>query len=343
MVKKEFKIALIGCGALANTMHGSAIQKYVERHPGTIFAACCDIDETRARTFAEKFNIPAYYTCIDTMLDMEKPHAVNLIAPEALTAELSCKILDKGYPLLLEKPPGLTGVETRCMMFAAADTPNMVAFNRRYMSVVHNATIYLGDWCASDKNNRILSINYKMLRHNRTDPNFATTAIHGIDLVSFLAMAPYKKVNFRYQNLPHIGETVANFFLDCEMEYGIMANLSFLPISHIDIERVEINTTGGLLCLELPMWAGCHDGNGKITMYKNNKTEWERDGAAISESIAGVSEDYVNGGFYLENHIFYNNVRNKTHQSEIYGIESGLQAVEIAECIVNRQVCYEQK
>jgi len=339
MVNKPFKIALIGCGAMANNMHGPAIRKYVEEHPNTIFAACCDINEDNARTFAEKFNIPAYYTCIDTMLDTEKPNAVNLIAPEPLTAELSCKILDKGYPLIMEKPPGLTGVETRCMMFAAADTPNTVAFNRRYMPIVLKTKIILGDWCAMTEGNHILDIRYNMVRHNRTDTNFATTAIHGIDLVRYLADANYKKVNFRYQNFPHIGETVANFFLDCEMENGIHASLSFQPISHINIERVEINTTGGLWELQLPIWAGCHDGNGKITRYENNEIAWERDIINVFYSPDDTA-DYVLGGFYYENAIFYNNLRKGINRPDIYGIESGLQSVEIAECIQKRMAEY---
>lgn len=328
-----FKICLIGCGIMARNQHGPACKKYEAAHENVTFAACCDIDEGRAKSFAARFNIPAWYTCIDTMLDTEKPQAVCLIAPEALTAELSCKVLEKGYPLIMEKPPGMTTEETLRMIRAAErlSVPNQVAFNRRYMPIVQKAMSLLDDWGGAGC---ITDIQYRMVRANRTDPNFSTTAIHGIDLVKYLARAGYKEINFQYYELPHKGETVANFYLNCKMENGIVTNLAFLPVSHINTERVEINTTKGLLCLHLPIWAGCYDGHGKLTLYSNNEKAWEIDGA----DIAGCTDDFVLGGFYHENAMFFDAVQRG--QKPEGDIASGLQGVEIANCIRKRHPNY---
>jgi len=326
-----FKICLIGCGIMARNQHGPACKIYEALHENVHFAACCDIDAERAQSFAQQFGLSAWYTCINTMLDTEKPQAVCLIAPEALTAELSCKILEKGYPLIMEKPPGIHPEETMRMIHAAKNITNQVAFNRRYMPIVQKAMSLLDEWGGV---NCIMDIQYRMVRSNRTDPHFSTTAIHGIDLVKYIAHSPYKYVNFRYHALPHIGKTVANFYLNCEMENSIVTNLAFLPMSGINTERVEINTTKGLLCLNLPIWAGCYDGYGKITLYNDNEKVWEMNGA----DIAGSKEDFVLGGFYNENAVFFDAIRNGKNPDG--DIASGLQAVEIANCINQRLLTY---
>ena len=41
------RIAVIGCGQIAFSHHGLAYRKYAAEHPGTILAACCDLDAER--------------------------------------------------------------------------------------------------------------------------------------------------------------------------------------------------------------------------------------------------------------------------------------------------------
>ena len=192
---------------MARNQHGPSITKYAAANENVHFVACCDIIEEKAKSFASEFDLSAWYTNIDNMLDAEKPDAVCLIAPEHLTAELSCEILGKGYPLILEKPPGLNENETLRMIEASKNVPNQVAFNRRYMPIIEKTVSLLDEWGGAGC---ILDIQYKMVRANRTDPDFSTTAIHGIDLVKFLVRSDYKEINFRYRELPHVGETVAN-------------------------------------------------------------------------------------------------------------------------------------
>ena len=115
----SLKFCMVGCGYLSVDQHGPSVAGYIERHGGVEFAACCDIDEEKARSFKEKFKLSGYYTDYIEMLDAEKPDAVSLICPVEKTAELSCRIMERGYPILLEKPPGLNGAETRRMIEVA--------------------------------------------------------------------------------------------------------------------------------------------------------------------------------------------------------------------------------
>jgi predicted dehydrogenase len=307
---------------MAWSQHGPAIKKYESLNPGVRFAACCDIDGEKAKKFREAFGLAHGYTDIETMLDAEKPQAVSLISPVEHTADLSCLILGKGYPLIVEKPPGLDAAETRRMMEAAKGIPNQVSFNRRYMPYVQKAMEIIGD-------SSIYDIRYRMARVRRLDDDFATTAIHGIDLVKYMAGGEYSQLRFTYREFPHLGPTVANFHLSGRMGNGTVVHLDFLPISGTDTERVEINTEKGMFWLKLPLWAGCYDKQGSLEHLDKGKS------ACI---FTTDDEGFVSGGFYNENAFFFDDVRGgKAPKGDI---ASGLQPVEIADCLRKREAGY---
>jgi len=324
----EFKICIIGCGWMSITGHGPACKHYETLHANTKVVACCDIAEDTAKTYAEQIGIPNYYTDIDIMIDTEKPDAVCLIVPVHLTAELTCKILAKGYPLIVEKPPGATPDETRKMIEAAKGIPNVVSFNRRYMPLVKKAVAMISEWGGPSC---IMDINYRMVRYDRRDPDFSSTAIHGIDLVRHIAGCDYKTVDFRHKSVPQFGETVMNHFLHGEMENGIFVNLEFLPVSGVVTERLEINTHYGMISLYLPVGLGSYDAPGKLVHFAENK---------VATEICGNADDssFLQGGFYDENADFFNDLRQG--KTPVGDIASGLQPVEIAECVKNRQAKY---
>ena len=187
-----FKICTVGCGGMSTSVHGPSHAKYAATHPGTLLAACCDLDEQKAIRYRDKFGYARHYSDLVEMLETEKPDAVCLIAPVDLTCELSCRILAMGFPLLMEKPPGKTVAELDRMIAAAEarGVPTQVAFNRRYTPVVRALKGMVTD---------LQHIRYDFTRVRRTDADFSLTAIHGVDAVRFLAGADYASVRFRYQ------------------------------------------------------------------------------------------------------------------------------------------------
>jgi len=192
-----FKICTIGCGSMASHVHGPSYRAYAALHDDTVLAACCDLDEGKAERFREAFGFRKRYRDIDTMLDAEKPDAVCLVAPERLTARLSMQVMDKGYPLLMEKPPGLDVAETTAMIETAerVGVATQVAFNRRYMPLVRQLKRQLEKrFLPSD----IQHIRYDFYRIGRLDDDFAATAIHGVDAVKFIAGSDYANVRFHY-------------------------------------------------------------------------------------------------------------------------------------------------
>ena len=102
-----FKICLIGCGGMARSGHAPSIKKYVEETPDSELAGCCDIDIDKAKEFSDKFGFRRYFTDYHEMLNAIKPDVVLVIVPPSLTARISMEVMDKGYSVFMEKPPGM--------------------------------------------------------------------------------------------------------------------------------------------------------------------------------------------------------------------------------------------
>ena len=179
-----------------------------------------------------------------------------------------------------------------------------------------------------------MNMQYQMLRVGRKDNDFSTTAIHGIDLVRFIAASDYKTIRFQYQELREAGLNVANIFMDCEFESGSQAHLSFCPVAGTVVERLEVNTYNHTYYVNLPIW-GSKDFPGSLIHAGKNEIDLSLSGSSVS----GCWELYVLNGFYGENEAFSDDLRNGIRPPG--DIESGLQPVEIAECIRKRSPIYE--
>jgi myo-inositol 2-dehydrogenase / D-chiro-inositol 1-dehydrogenase len=327
----SFKICAVGCGYMAFNGHGPSYRKYADLNPDVELTACCDVDEERALSFKHEFGFLRHYTDMDLMLDTERPQAVCLIVPVNLTFPLSVRIFQKGYPLLLEKPPGLDKHEAMEMIRSANkwNIPNMVAFNRRFMPLV----IKLKEMLQQNGLDKSLSIDYRMLRVGRKDPDFSTTAIHGIDVVRYLAASDYRTVHFNYQDLDIAGRNIVNIFMDCEFESGATARFGICPVAGTVAERLEINSLQNTFHLNLPL-AGSKDMPGRLSHFYNGNTVLELNGINVS----GNMDEFVLNGFYDENKVFFDDIR--YGRKPVDDILSGLQSVEIADCIRNRLTEY---
>ncbi len=254
-----FKLCLVGCGGIARVAHLPAIQKYTALHPDVQLVACADVNEAHAFAAKETFGIPRAYTETTLMLAVEHPDAVICLVPETLVAQISCDILRKGYPVMLEKPPGETLEQVRSIaeVSQSKKVPHMVAFNRRFSPHL----LHLKQQIAGQE---ILSIDYTMERVARTEDHFESTIIHAVDAVISLAQCKAKEVEIRYQEMPHLGEKVANFFLyftfDPAEQKGakgdaarkFTATVRIYPCAGNVTERVSVYTPNGVWQAQLP-------------------------------------------------------------------------------------------
>jgi predicted dehydrogenase len=173
-----------------------------------------------------------------------------------------------------------------------------VAFNRRFVPLVRELRERLA---ALGGPSRIQHLHYEMTRVGRRDPDFSTTAIHGIDAVRFLARSDYAHVRFRYQERPELGAGVANVFLDAAMASGATAHLAFCPAAGVVVERVAVHAQGETFYLQVPMW-GAFDSPGRLQHLREGKLVDQISGDA-SES-GSASPEWHLGGFYAEYEAF---------------------------------------
>ena len=327
----SFRICNIGCGEMARAYHGPSYVRYVETHPDTILAGCCDLDEAKARSYREAFGFAQAYTDLDAMMRQERPDAVCLMAPEPLTCELACRVLGYGVPLMMEKPPGRTTAEID-RMIAAADATGavtQVALNRRYTPLVQELRRRLDEWFSPAD---LQHIRYDFTRIGRADADFSLTAIHGIDTVRFLAGGDYAHIRFHYQELRQFGPTTANFYLDCTLASGTTAHLDFCPISGVVVERATLYLHDHTFFLNLPMWQQ-FDAPGRLQHLERGALAADLSGEDICRD-----ESFVTLGFYGENASFFDHVRAGTRP--LGDLRSARQSVLVAQCLRERRPEY---
>jgi myo-inositol 2-dehydrogenase / D-chiro-inositol 1-dehydrogenase len=329
----SFTICTIGCGRQATSNHGPAYAKYAATHPDTLLAACCDLDEEKAILFRDRFGFARHYSDIETMLRKEKPDAVCLVAPEPLTCELSCRVFEAGYPLLMEKPPGLNTVEIDRMIAAAdrAGAASQVAFNRRYLPLLSVLKRTLEERFSPQD---IQYLRYDFIRYGRMDADFAATAIHGIDTAKYLAGSDYQHIDCEYQNFPQCGPQVANIYLNCRMSSGTMMRLEFCPIAGVSVERATLYLHDHTFYLNLPMWNAL-DMPGQLLHLERGIVKENVSGLEVT----GTLEGFEIMGFYAENASYFDDLRNG--RRPVDDLRSARQSVAIAEAIRNRQPTFE--
>ena len=324
------KICVIGCGGIAFQMHGHAYKRYAALHTDAVLSACCDIDGEKASRFREQFGFKKYYTDFRAMLAEEKPDAVCLNAPVHLTAALASEILELGFPLMMEKPPGRNSDETMMILRAAeiSGKIHQVAFNRRFIPVVEYLVNEL-----KQSGEKIQNIGCEFFRYSRKDPDFASTAIHGIDAVKHIAGSDYSRVNFYYQETPEIAAGAGNFFLHGIFKSGVCAQLRFCPNTGARFERITVNAGDNTYLAYLP-YGNSQDSPGTVMHYREDKLVKKVSGG----DLCGSSEIFMTNGFYRENEIFFEAVREGNQP--VCDLKSGLQSVEIMDCLRRRAENY---
>jgi predicted dehydrogenase len=327
-----FKICIIGCGWVADFGHGPAYRKYAGENSGVELTACCDVNENRSFRYKNKFGFQRHYTDHRSMIKNEEPDAICLNIPDSQTASICTEILEQGIPVLLEKPIGVNLKETYTLNCVAkkTGTPNMVAFNRRFMPLVQ---LYKKTIDEKIGNAQITSVEYYLSRFKRTESNFEITAIHGIDTVRYITGSDYRSVQFTYKKYPEYGQNVMDIHLYGEMDNRITAILNFYPVCGAVVERMVVNTFENSFLIEIPVWDSI-DIPGRITIVSNNEIISE---LSLHDNRQN-SEEFQRYGFYGEDAAFFDCIRRDNNPSPTIG--DSIPTAEIMEFIRKKKAHY---
>lgn len=248
----SLRICMIGCGAFARLCHGPAQRKCSVEDPNVELAGCCDAAAERAREYAGAFGFGRHYTDIPSMLTAEMPDAVIVAVPPAMTCRIASLVLERGIRVLIKKPPGMTTAELGQLTAAAEKGGGdaQVAFNRRYMPVMRKAREILD---AEFHRPSVARIEYRMIRFNRWDADFSTTAIHALDAALFLARSPFLAARIRLQTLRDEDREAVNITVEAECVSGSRVSVDIQPVSGSNTDSAEIHAVGRSLAIKIPV------------------------------------------------------------------------------------------
>lgn len=108
-------ISYIGAGSFTNSC------MFPQLYPHDVaLAAVCDLDEAKAVDVQKKYGFAKTYTDFRRMLDEVKPEAVFCVGGPKVHYTVGMQVLDRGFPLYVQKSPAPSSAATREMAVLAA-------------------------------------------------------------------------------------------------------------------------------------------------------------------------------------------------------------------------------
>ena len=275
------RLGVLGAGAHSTIHHGPSLRAYAKRYPGVVeLAAVCDLDQSRAETYAREFGFQTVYTDLEIMLAEAGLDGVVAITPVDLTEELAGRVLRSGIPVVIEKPPGV-GVEGAVRLLEIGrltDTRHMISFNRRFSPAFARALSWL-----RESGHRVELIASRMLRHRRTEPFFVRdTGLHCIDAVLSVTGAP-ARIDTQVRDLPfskaHFSEA------RMRAKSGVTTTFAFAPDAGLCEETMELLGEGFRIWVDF--------GQGQVTIHQGMELalEWQAPKAMEEFEISGSFDE----------------------------------------------------
>jgi predicted dehydrogenase len=127
---EKTRILITGLGGIAQIAHLPILSKM----DNVEITGVCDIDRSKTKTIAEKYNIKNAYTSLDEMLDSVPADCLVVTSPTSLHQEQAIKGLKKGLNVLVEKPLARNYEEASAIVDAAKKAKKllMVGMNNRF-------------------------------------------------------------------------------------------------------------------------------------------------------------------------------------------------------------------
>ena len=288
MKKEKIRLALIGAGGMANSVHYPSLVKF----PDVEMAGLCDLAEEKLKTTAEKFHIEKTFTDYKKMLDEIEPDAVYLLMPPHHLFDLVIESLNRKLNVFIEKPPGITTEQTKNMARLAEKNNclTMVGFQRRFCPVIVEARKRV------EERSPIIQCAARFMKNYFAGPYYdgasdilTCDAIHSVDNLRWMG-GEVKKIVSSVKNLYAKYDNVFNALF--EFENGAVGMLLTNWVVGKRIFTVEMHSKG------ISAFAEPDD---KAVIYKDNEEKGE---ILLTQEVAKSKEMYKYAGFFSENRHF---------------------------------------
>lgn len=179
------KIAVIGAGGIANSVHLPAISQI----QGCEIAAICDLQENKAAEAAQKYGIPHIYPLMSEMFAKEQLDGVFcLVEPDRMYRAVS-ECLDAGLPVFMEKPAGINSYQANSLARKSQKTgiPIAVGMNRRFIPLVQYVVKRMKELTSITQVDGVFIKNSDVADCWNYASPFVCDIVHAVDLVRYLA------------------------------------------------------------------------------------------------------------------------------------------------------------
>lgn len=319
------KAAVIGVGSM-----GVNHARVNWELPDVDLVGVADFDEVKAQSVAKKYSTKAY-TNYQLMLDETKPDEVTLAVPTVYHHKIALDIIDRGIPLLIEKPIAFTLEEGQSIIKAAKEknVKLMIGHIERF----NPAIIALKEMIAQEELGRI----FQMDAH-RQGPFPARIgdvgvvidlAVHDLDIMRFVSQSEIIRVFAETEK--HIHSKFEDLLTGLvRLSDGSIGTLIINWLTPTKIREFIVTGERGLF--------RCDYLTQDLYFYENpisHGSEWEnlrvlrgvREGKMIRHMIAKKEP------LRAEQEAFINSIVNDT-PVPVTG-EDGLKALELAKAIVH--------
>ena len=185
---EQLRVGLIGCGG-----HGQVHLRMIAAEPRLRLVAIAEIDAQRRTQAQKEWNPEQTFTDYRQMLDGCRLDLVYAVTMPGHLLPIVLECLQRDLHTSVEKPPGMSSVETEKMAVAARQSKGkaMVSFNRRYIPQVlavrqqvhaRGGAVH----CAATYNKPLTQLGTPALDGIAPDP-IICDAIHHVDLLRWLA------------------------------------------------------------------------------------------------------------------------------------------------------------
>ena len=323
-MKKKVKVAVIGAGGFSREKHLPALARINE----AVLVGLCDLNEDHLRETGNLHKIPPENRFADyrRMLEKKRPDAVYVIMAPHRLFDLAIEVMDRGHALFIEKPPGVSTVQTENMARLAAQKKlvTAVAFQRRYHPLVRAC------WEKTKARNPIhrLRVNYhKWLPADAGHYPYyrgavdilRCDAIHAVDAARFYAglsevkdvRSVVRKIGVAYENCFQALVTFRN---------GVVAAIDADWASGRRFFKFEFHAAGACAYVDI-------DGAGSVWEENNEKPVFEK----TYDKVVNSGDSIDHAGFFAENLAFIKAVRagRTPHNS----LEDAVKTMQLADMI----------
>ncbi len=240
------KVALIGAGEW-----GLQHARIFAGRPDVDLCAIAGRTPERTRARAEQFGT-SYYLDVQQMLDRERPDLVSLCLPNLEHFEPTLRVIEAGYPLLVEKPLVFDMKEAETLLEEAArrDLFFAINFNHRYARPVQLAR----EAAEQDLLGDVVFAAWRFGGEASPTPhphaNLIETQCHGFDMLEYLC-GPIESV--MAQMTDKTGRGHSTLVLALRFADGAVGSLigSYdSSYAYGDAHMLEINGTTGRVLIE---------------------------------------------------------------------------------------------